>query len=292
MNHTPVYVLTFFTAVLLVLVTQPSVSYERHLDQWRKSRIVEAAGPEGWTTVVALHWLRPGLTRVGSGTGVEAQLPASAPALIGTIRVESEAVSFETASGVDVASGGVRVTRIALAPDETRLEVGTYSLLVIARAGRLGLRVRDRDAAARARFKGIDYFPVSPDYRVKARLVPFDTPRTATVINVVGDTVEFQSPGQLVFMRDGVEYRLDALYETPEKKDLWVIFRDRTSGVTTYPAGRYLHAPLPVGGHVDLDFNVAYNPPCAFTGFATCPIPPRQNWLKIAIEAGEKSYIY
>ena len=110
------------------------------------------------------------------------------------------------------------------------------------------------------------------------------------MINVVGDTVEFQSPGQLLFMRDGVEYRLDALYETPEKKDLWVIFRDRTSGVTTYPAGRYLHAPLPVGGQVDLDFNVAYNPPCAFTEFATCPIPPRQNWLKIAIEAGEKDY--
>lgn len=286
------YVLTVFTAVLLALVTQPSVSYEQHLVEWRKSRIAEAAGPEGWTTVVALHWLRPGLTRVGSGTGVEAQLPASAPALVGTIRLDGKAVSFEAASGVDVASKGARVTTTVMTPDDTQLEVGTYSLLVIARASRLGLRVRDREGPARTGFKGIDYFPVSAGYRMNARFVPFGTPQTATVINVIGDPVDFESPGQLVFTLDGVEHRLDALYETPEKKDLWIIFRDRTSGVTSYPAGRYLHAPLPVGGQVDLDFNVAYNPPCAFTEFATCPIPPRQNWLKVAIEAGEKSYIY
>ena len=286
------HALTAFTAVLLVLVTQPSVSYEQHLVEWRKSRIVEAAGPEGWTTVVALHWLQPGVTRVGSRQGVEARLPASAPPLIGTLRVDGKAASFETASGVDVTSDGARVSTIAMVSDETKLQVGTYTLLVIARAGRLALRVRDRESAARAGFKGIDYFPVSADARMKARFVPFQTPKTATVINVIGDPVEFQSPGQLVFMRQGVEYRLDALYETPEKKDLWIIFRDRTSGVITYPAGRYLHVPLPAGDQVDLDFNLAYNPPCAFTKFATCPIPPRQNWLKIAIEAGEKNYAH
>ena len=283
------FVLTRFTALLFALVTQPS-SYERRLAEWRKSRVAEAAGPEGWTTVVALHWLKPGPTRVGSMEGIEARLPASAPPLIGTLRVDGEAVSFETASGVDVTSSGARVSTTAMMPDKTTLHVGTYTLQVIARAGRLGLRVRDRQSAARAGFKGIDYFPVSADARVKARFVPFHITNTATVINVIGDPVKFQSPGQLVFMRKGVEYRLDALYETPEKKDLWIIFRDRTSGVTTYPAGRYLHVPLPTIGQVDLDFNLAYNPPCAFTEFATCPIPPRQNWLKVPIEAGEKNY--
>jgi uncharacterized protein len=243
--HTLVIVLTLFTALLLALVTQPS-SYEQRLVEWRKSRSVEAAGPEGWTTVVALHWLQPGISRVGSRPGVEARLPAPAPPLIGTLRVDGKAVSFETAPGVDVTSDGARVSTTAMMPDETTLQVGTYTLVVIARAGRLGLRVRDRQSAARAGFKGIEYFPVSADARVKARFVPFLTPKTATVINVIGDPVEFQSPGQLVFMRERVEYRLDALYETPEKKDLWIIFRDRTSGVTTYPAGRYLHAPLPV----------------------------------------------
>jgi uncharacterized protein (DUF1684 family) len=177
-----------------------------------------------------------------------------------------------------------------MAADKTRLDVGSYTLIVIARGGRTGLRVRDRESAARRRFKGIAYFPASASYRFRARFVPFGTPRTATVVNVLGDAVDFVSPGQLVFELGGQEHRLDALYETAEKKDLWVIFRDRTSGGTTYPAGRYLHAPLPRAGEVDLDFNLAYNPPCAFTAFATCPIPPRQNWLKVAIEAGEKDY--
>ena len=279
-----------FAAALLGLATQPSPSYEQRLEQWRRSRIVEAAGPEGWTTVVALHWLRPGMTRVGSAPGMDARLPASAPAQIGTAQVAGQSVSFQAAPGVDVRQNGARVSTVAMTADQTRLDIGTYSLGVIARAGRLGLRVRDRESAARTAFKGIEYFPISAGHRVSARFVPFDPPRTATVINVIGDPVEFVSPGQLVFTIGGVEQRLDALFETPEKRDLWVIFRDRTSGATTYPAGRYLHAPLPVDGRVDLDFNVAYNPPCAFTEFATCPIPPRQNWLKVAIEAGEKMY--
>lgn len=279
-----------FTATLLGVVTQPSLTYEQRLEQWRKSRVVEAAGPEGWTTVVALHWLQPGIARVGSSTGNTVRLPASAPPLVGTLRVDGQTVRFEAASSVEVTSGGAPVASVVMVPDKTRLDVGTYSFVVIARAGRLGLRVRDGASAARTTFAGIDYFPISARHRVRARFVPFDTPTTATVINVIGDPVDFESPGQLVFTLGGVEHRLDALYETQEKKDLWVIFRDRTSGTSTYPAGRYLHVPLPVDGAVDLDFNLAYNPPCAFTEFATCPIPPRQNWLKTAIEAGEKNY--
>jgi uncharacterized protein (DUF1684 family) len=287
-----VTVLALLAALSLALVAEPTASYERRLGEWRKARLAEAAGPEGWTTVVALHWLQPGVTRVGSREGAEARLPQSAPALVGTIRVDGKAVSFEAASGVEVTSKGARVSTTPMTPDETALQVGTYTLLVIARGDRLGLRVRDRESAARATFKGIDYFPIASRSRVKARFVPFDTPHTATVINVIGDAVDYVSPGQLVFTLSGVEHRLDALYETPEKKDLWILFRDRTSGVTTYPAGRYLHVPLPVAGEVDLDFNLAYNPPCAFTEFATCPIPPRQNWLRTAIEAGEKSYAH
>jgi len=279
-----------FTAVLVTLSAPQSVSHEQRLAEWRKGRLVEAAGPEGWTTVVALHWLQQGLTRVGSGAGVQARLPSSAPALIGSLHVEGTVVRFVAAPDVDVTSAGARVGAIDMTPDKTTLQTGTYTLLVIARGGRLALRVRDSESTARRMFKGIEYFPVSAGNRIAAKFVPFDTPGTATVINVIGDAVDFESPGRIVFVRDGIEYRLDALYETPEKKDLWVIFRDRTSGVTTYPAGRYLHVPLPAGGEVDLDFNFAYNPPCAFTEFATCPIPPKQNWLKLPIEAGEKIY--
>jgi uncharacterized protein (DUF1684 family) len=277
-------------ALLLTLAGQASPAYEQRLEQWRRQRTVEVAGPEGWATVVALHWLQPGVTRVGSGEGVEVKLTPPAPALLGRVRVEGRSVTFDAAPGVAVASQGARVTSIAMRPDETRLEAGSCTLVVIERAGKLALRVRDRESAARKRFKGIAAFPVSARFRIRARFVPFDPPRTATVVNVIGDPVDFVSPGQIVFTLDGAEHRLDALYETAEKKDLWVIFRDRTSGTTTYPAGRYLHVPLPAGGIVDLDFNFAYNPPCAFTEFATCPIPPRQNWLKVAIEAGEKDY--
>lgn len=277
-------------ALLLALGAQAVSPYQRRLEEWRGQRAVEVAGPEGWATVVALHWLRPGVTRVGSGEGVEVRLPPSAPVLVGIVRVDGKTATFETAAGVPVTSEGARVTSIAMRPDETRLEAGSRTLVVIERAGKLALRVRDRESPARKRFAGIDAFPVSPRFRLTARFVPFDPPRTATVVNVIGDPVDFVSPGQLIFVVDGIEHRLDALYETPEKKDLWVIFRDRTSGTTTYPAGRYMHVPLPSRGIVDLDFNFAYNPPCAFTEFATCPIPPRQNWLKVAIEAGEKDY--
>lgn len=276
--------------LLLALGAQASMMYERRLEKWRRLRAVEVAGAEGWATVVALHWLRPGVTRVGSGEGVEVRLTPPAPVLLGRVRVEGRSVTFDAAPGAVVTSQGARVTSIVMQPDETRLDAGSRTLVVIERAGKLALRVRDGASAARKRFKGIAAFPVSHRFRISARFVPFDPPRTATVVNVIGDAVEFVNPGQIVFILDGVEHRLDALYETPEKKDLWVIFRDRTSGTATYPAGRYMHVPLPVGGMVDLDFNFAYNPPCAFTEFATCPIPPRQNWLKVAIEAGEKDY--
>jgi uncharacterized protein (DUF1684 family) len=162
-------------------------------------------------------------------------------------------------------------------------------MLVIRRGKRVGLRVRDSDSAARRAFKGLEYFPIREDLRVRARLEPFDPPRHVPIVNVLGDQSEYVSPGQLVFELDGVTHSLDAVYETSEKKDLFVIFRDRTSGESTYPAGRYMHVPLPVNGDALVDFNRAYNPPCAFTEFATCPLPPKQNWLKVRIEAGEKT---
>ena len=174
--------------------------------------------------------------------------------------------------------------------DETSLDVGTYSMVVIKRGPRIGLRVRDRISAKRAAFRGLRYYPITPALRLRARFRPFPPGRTMPVLNVLGDPVDFESPGQLVFEIGGVTYTLDAAYETPEHRDLFVIFRDLTSRGATYPAGRYMHVELPVNGLVDLDFNRAYSPPCAFTEFATCPIPPKQNWLQVAVEAGELAY--
>jgi len=191
--------------------------------------------------------------------------------------------------GIEAARSAV-TGAIAIETDKTVLEHGSLQMVVIRRGQRVGLRVRDRDSAPRRAFKGLEYFPIQESRRVRARFEAFDPPQRVPIVNVLGDQNDMISPGRLVFELDGVTHSLDALYETEEKKDLFIILRDRTSGESTYPAGRYMHVPLPVKGETEIDFNRAYNPPCAFTEFATCPLPPKQNWLRVKIEAGEKAF--
>jgi uncharacterized protein (DUF1684 family) len=245
-----------FSGLLLAAVAAISIdatdpAYEKQLLEWRKTRLAELTADDGWLTVVGLLWIHQGANHAGSASGMDLKMPSPAPQELGVFTLEGERVSFAAAPGVPVRVAG--------------------------------------DSAARRAFKGLEYFPIREDLRVRARLEPFDPPRHVPIVNVLGDQSEYVSPGRLVFELDGVTHSLDAVYETSEKKDLFVIFRDRTSGESTYPAGRYMHVPLPVNGEVQVDFNRAYNPPCAFTEFATCPLPPKQNWLKVRIEAGEKT---
>jgi uncharacterized protein (DUF1684 family) len=281
--------------LLLVLISSlvaavDDAAHVQQVKEWRRTRVAELTADDGWLTLVGLYWLQPGVTRVGSGEGLEARLPATAPRLVGTLKRDGDRVTFTAAGEALVTRAGARVSSLELAPDEPVLVVGTYSMVLIKRGPRIGLRVRNRTSAARAAFRGLRYYPIAPALRVRARFQTFPPGHTMRVVNVLGDLVDFECPGQLVFEIGGATYRLDAAYETDEHKDLFVIFRDATSRNRTYPAGRYLHAPLPVDGVVDLDFNRAYNPPCAFTAFATCPIPPKQNWLRVPIEAGELAY--
>jgi hypothetical protein len=172
----------------------------------------------------------------------------------------------------------------------TILEAGSVTLRIIDRSGKLALRVKDTLHPSRAAFTGLEYFPVDTSWRLRARLVPHDEPKTLEVIDVLGQVQTYESPGALEFRHAGETYRLDAAIE-PGTEDLFVMFRDRTSADDTYPAGRYVYAPLPDStGATVLDFNRAYNPPCAFTALATCPLPPRQNLLPIPIRAGELRY--
>ena len=222
---------------------------------------------------------------------MDLKMAAPAPQELGTFTLEGDRVSFTAAAGVAVRMGGQPIAAaVPIETDKTLLEHGPLQLVVIRRGQRVGLRVRDRDSAQRRAFKGLDYFPIDESRRVRARFEAFDPPRHVPIVNVLGDRNDMVSPGRLVFELDGVTHSLDALYETPEKRDFFIILRDRTSGVTTYPAGRYMHVALPVSGGTEVDFNRAYNPPCAFTDFATCPLPPKQNWLKVRIEAGEKAF--
>jgi uncharacterized protein len=278
--------------VLLLVVLSigsPDSSYEQQLQKWRADRLAELTADDGWLTVVGLYWMHQGQNHAGSGRGMDLTLAPPAPPELGTFTLAGERVTFTPAAGVLITIAGKPVAGVVpIEPDKMLLEHGSLQMLAIRRGQRVGLRVRDRDSARRRAFKGLEYFPVQPSRRVRARFAAFDPPRPVPIVNVLGDRNEMVSPGRLVFELDGATHRLDALYETAERKDLFIIFRDGTSGESTYPAGRYLHAPLPVNGETEVDFNRAYNPPCAFTDFATCPLPPKQNWLKVRIEAGEK----
>jgi uncharacterized protein len=275
---------------LAALVAAAPQSEEGRVAAWRQARLAELTADDGWLTLVGLHWMHEGINRAGSAAGSDLPLPPEAPAQIGTFTLRGDQVAFEAAPGAGVTVDGAPVGTLSPEPDKATLVCGTLRLLVIRRGSRTGLRVRDTASPARQAFEGLDYFSVQERFRIPARFEPFDPPKVIPIANVLGDSIDWSSPGRLVFAMGGATYSLDALLEKPDAKDFFVIFRDPTSGHTTYPAGRYLHVPLPTDGRTEVDFNQAYNPPCAFTPFATCPLPPRQNWLIIPIEAGEKAY--
>jgi uncharacterized protein (DUF1684 family) len=160
-------------------------------------------------------------------------------------------------------------------------------MFVIQRGNRFGVRLKNKNSESRKTFTGLKYFPVNDAYRVVAKFVPYDPPMTIAVPNILGDTEQEPSPGYVEFMLNGQKCRLDPVSEGDE---LVFIFRDLTSGKETYPSGRFLFTAMPKNGEVALDFNKAVNPPCAFTPFATCPLPPKQNHLPIRVEAGELRY--
>ncbi len=262
---------------------------------WRAARAEEVAGAQGWLTLVGLHWLRDGSYTIGRARDNDIVL--ASPALArhaGRLIVAASSVRLEPAAHSGLTVDGAPAAARELAPppeqDGVVLAAGSLRLFVIARAGRLALRVRDLDSAARRDFHGLDYFPTDPGWRLEARFEPYAPPRRIPITNVFGDEIQMLSPGALVFGHAGRELRLDALLEAPGDDHLFVMFADETSGRETYGAGRFLHVPLPVDGVTHVDFNEAYNPPCAFTGFATCPLPPPQNRLPVAVRAGELRY--
>jgi hypothetical protein len=243
--------------------------------------------------VAGLHWLEEGTARVGSAGENDIVLPHGAPPHVGVLQVERGAVRFASWPGTAVRHGDARVDSLELSTDRdsspTVLASGSVTFRVIDRSGHLALRVKDSLSHARLAFAGLEYFPVDTTWRVPARLEPTPGNRLK-VINIVGLEEDFASPGRLVFTTHGRTLSLQVAQEKGDSS-YFIIFRDSTSASATYPAGRYLAAP-PVDstGWTVLDFNRAYNPPCAFTAYATCPLPPPQNILPVAIEAGELRY--
>ena len=272
----------------------PGVSdYVQSVAEWRAEREEELKGPDGWLNLAGLYWLEPGATRMGAAPDndiVLADLPA-APNL-GVFVWENGIVEFRADPGAEVFSNGERVTQLRLVHDEegdpTILTHGSLSWHAIGRLDRMGVRLRDLNHPAVSAFSGIPAYPTDPAWRVEARFEPYAQPEER-ILNTVVEGLGWKptAPGILAFELGGEPLSLEAYAAGP---GFLLIFADLTTGKTTYPAGRYLYAfaPRRADGTVTLDFNKAINPPCAFTDFATCPLPQRRNRLPIAIEAGEQ----
>jgi uncharacterized protein (DUF1684 family) len=263
--------------------------------EWRARRVEGLTGDDGWLTLAGLFWLKQGDNSFGRGAGNLLMLDNPAlPDTAGSFLVTGQRVRFVARPGAGVTHEGEPVSSLDMAADTTGkptvLARGALRFFVIERAGNLGVRVRDLDNPHRLQFRGLSYFPVSTAWVITARFEPYRPAHRLRIVNILGMQEDAESPGALVFIKNGREWRLDTILEQPGDKELFVMFADRTSGHETYGAGRFLYAPLPAGDTVRVDFNEAYNPPCALNDFATCPLPPWQNRLKLRVDAGEKTY--
>ncbi len=272
------------------------------LAEWRQQRAAQLTEPDGWLSLVALEWLRPGDTTVGSApeNGVRLQ---HGPAHLLVLRTEADGRVLLgqhdpnlRIGGLAAKTGAVVAGRAETSADSNSpvaMHQGGLLLTVIQRGDRHYLRVRDARAESRLRFRGLRWYPPDPRYRVLAQWMPSRSGHTVTIPNVLGQISQEVAPGVAEFRLSGKAYRLEPIQESPDQ--LFFIFRDLTSHSETYGAGRFLSTPLPSRGlgspgTVQLDFNCAVNPPCAYTPYATCPLPPAENRLPIALPAGEKRY--
>ena len=282
------------TAVLFLAAdTDP---YQAEIERWRTQRVERLKRDDGWLTLVGLSWLKPGDNPVGSGRANRVVLPAGkAPERAGSLVLSGGTVTARLEPGSGFIADGQAVTTVALKPDAapdgpTILRRGSVSFYVIVRGKRVGVRVKDSESEARRGFRGIENYAVDPRWRITARLDAYRPPREIAVPNVLGDVTQEPSPGVLVFEVGGREYRLEPVLEEGEK-DYFVIFGDQTNGHETYGGGRFLYvSPPDEKNRTVIDFNKAYNPPCVFSPYATCPLPPPQNKLPLRVEAGEKEY--
>ena len=267
---------------LFATVLMSSDPYSESIRDWQKHRDVGLRADNGWLTLVGLFWLKPGDNTIGSAGDNDFVLPKSVAAHLGRLLVADGKVTFIEPSGAQK----------PLSYDDDKPDVihaGSVSFLVIKRGDRLGVRAKDSESAVRKNFEGMSYFPINPAMRFEATLIP--DVQKIPILNVLGQTEMQESPGWVEFKQEGHTYRLRPIYEdTAKGKTLYFLFKDLSNKTTTYQAGRMLNVPLAVNGKVDLDFNRAYNPPCTFTPYATCPLPPKENRLPFVVNAGELRY--
>lgn len=275
MNRLSVLLSLSALALAGVALAAPPEDFAAEWRSWQARRLISLRKPYGWLALTGLHWLKPGSNKI--------------PGLPGAFEVEDGTVTLAATLEDGYSVGGKLVARRALASDASdtpdRLVNGSRAAMVISRGGKVALRVWDSESPVRKGFKGIGTFPPDPRWRVTARWEAYPQPRPVEVPSAIGMPTRELAPGRAWFRLDGKEYSLEP---TQDGDSLFFVFKDRTAPRETYGAGRFLDAPPPRNGEVVLDFNRAYNPPCAFTAFATCPLPLPENVLPARIEAGEK----
>jgi uncharacterized protein (DUF1684 family) len=288
-------VLSFLTLLFVLLSQAQKNEYVNTINKWHEARIKDLKQADSWLNLEGLFWLHKGINSFGSQKGVDCHYNNAAfPDMLGNFTYEGDSVIWENSKTQTVlinkekTSSGASYKVFDLHSKPSIMDWSHFSWVVIKREDKVGIRFRNLKAKTLLEFKGIERFPINAAWRLKARLVQ-PAQDFLMITNVLGQTAATKNAGKLVFEKDGQSYTLDVIDEGGPK--LFIVFADQTSGISTYGAGRFIEIEKPdADGNTVIDFNIAYNPPCAFTPFATCPLPPKQNRLDLKIEAGEKNY--
>jgi uncharacterized protein (DUF1684 family) len=285
-------------------VLSQNADWQREIAAWREQHAAELQKPDGWLALAGLEWLDPGDNSFGSTADNKIHMPASSPAHLGVLHLESDTVTLNPPAGgfppgflIDAKPAQPQTLHVDPDHDKNdpRMTIGTLNFYVIKRGERFALRIKDAKSAALTGFHGLKWYPPNARYRVKSHWIPYTPQKTFTIATLIGTSYPAQIPGSAEFTLDAKVYRLDPILEDPATEKLFFVLRDTTSTSKTYGACRFLYTAFPdhgldKPGDLVLDFNRLENPPCAYTPFATCPLPPKQNRLPIPLPVGELRY--
>lgn len=270
---------------------QNRATYSEQIEAWRKQREADLRAPDSWLSLTGLFILKEGYHTIGSGINSDILLPAQAPADLGVIEFSKGKASLTVTTATPVLVNGVAVQKAPLVDNSNRqrptlVTVGTVTFFLHHFGDQYAIRVKDSTSPVGQTFTGCEWFPVQEEYRLNGKFVPHAAPQALPIKTIVNTNSTYQSVGTVEFTWQGQPLHLLAQdFGTPGQ--LFIAFRDATSGKQTYAPTRFLNVELDEANNAIIDFNKAVNPPCAFTPFATCPLPPRENILSIPIEAGE-----
>ena len=267
-------------------------AYASEISNWQNRRVLNLKKETGWLNLAGLYWLKQGENSIGSDPSNDIIFPSGAPLKIGKIILKDSVTQLKVNEGINLTINGYVAKESLLLNDlsgnPTVMSVGSYKWNVIKRGDKYGIRLRDLNSPAVKNFPGIDTYPIDKSWKIEASYIKFPEPRKIMVPTIIGTVEEDIANGSLSFTKDGKSYSIVPIVE---EDSYFLIFADETNGEETYGAGRFLYTSLPdSNGKVILDFNKSYNPPCAFTKYATCPLPPKDNYLHLKVTAGEKKY--